>query len=225
MFRQLLYLHWKTVRPGIALLSLLCFGLPLVTVQGLGAFGSPVSVMMSGLPLVTMWQPVYPLLAAILGATLALSAWSWDHRGDHVYALALPLPRWQLSLVKLLGGALLLLVPVAALWLGAWLAIASLDLPSWLHGYPHALTGRFLLAALLAYALLFAMAASTIRTTVRVLIGLVVALVAGEVLVALLAEYDPAFENVGFFGMILEWSVQRAGPLRIFTGNWMLVDV
>lgn len=228
MTRQILYVHWKAARGALLPLVIAAFALPLLSVQGLELIrrGRNPELWTYGLiEAAQLWTPFFPLLAAVLGTTIALTAWNWDHRGDHVYALSLPVERWRYAAVKMASGAALL-VPAALTFLaGASLASALVALPAGLSAYPVALTVRFFLAALLIYAVVFAMAAGTTRTVVLVSTTFVGALVVGSLVVSLAAVYDPNLAGLNFAGTIGDALTSRPGPLGIFTGSWMLIDV
>src|SRR5205823_857995 len=107
---------------------------------------------------------LYPVLAAALGLLVAIATWAPDHRGRHVHALSLPLPRWRYVLLRFGAGATLLAAPIVAVSAGALLATWSATIPAGLQGYPGALAIRFALAVLVAYAVFFAVSAGTART-------------------------------------------------------------
>lgn len=227
MARQLLYLHWKTVRWGLLPFVVAAFALPVIAVQALGGGGSiPATFYIHQIFTVgATWNPLFPLLAAGTGATLALSAWSWDHHGQHVYALSLPLPRWRYAGLKFGAGALLALIPTAGLAGGAYLSVASLSIPTGLHGYPGALTLRFLAAVLTAYGIVFALAAGTIRTAVIVLTAVILTPLLGDVVVTFAGDFVPALQGVHFTSWLADAVSRWPSPLQIFTGNWFLIDV
>lgn len=225
MYQPMLYLHWKQVRLGLLPLALASFALPLLSVQGLGITQDASVRLYEALTMTQVWLPVFPALAAITGMTLALSAWNWDHQGNHVYALSLPLSRWQYAGLKMGAGAVLALVPAAAFWLGAHLAVGFLDLPATLNAYPNQLALRFFLAIMVAYGILFAMAAGTMRTTLLVLTGLVSFLVLGTVAVEFMANFNDAFAQTNLLRDSVEFLAGVGGPFEIFTGNWALIDV
>jgi hypothetical protein len=135
-----------------------------------------------------------------------------------VYALSLPVPRWHYALQRFGAGVLLLAAPALALWLGALLASATATIPPGLQAYPGALAVRFTLALGVAYAVFFAITAGTTRTA-----GYVLAILGGIVVVQVLA-IAAGFEVrlIPFVGdRLLLWP----GPLEIFSGRWMLIDV
>lgn len=227
MFRTLMFMHWKTARPALLVLVPLCLGLP-IFVTRLSARVSQNSLYSQPLDLLQMlqlWAPFYPLLAALTGVTLALTAWNWDHRSNHVYALSLPLPRWEYVLLKMGAGALLLALPVAAVLIGSMIASWSTPLPEGLVAYPFSFSTRFMFAALLTYALLFSLAAGTVKTTTRVLFGAVMVFVFGTIFVGFLRETLQWYWLETPFTLLLNALLEWPGPFSVFGGSWMLIDV
>jgi hypothetical protein len=227
MYQPMLFVHWKQVRLLLIPFVVAAFGLPLLAVQGLGAdatggVSAEVYQIVSGYQL---WLPLFPLLAGAIGIVLALTAWNWDHRLGHVYALSLPVARWEYALLKMGAGIALGLVPTLAFWIGAHVAAASVTLPAGLNAYPNHLALRFFLAMLMAYAFFFALGAGTVKTTVWVVTGIFAALVASEVLGDVLVLYFSGLEGLSFLELATDWLVERGGPFEVFTGNWTLIDV
>jgi hypothetical protein len=223
----MLFVHWKQVRLLLIPFVVAAFGLPLLAVQGLGAdatggVSAEVYQIVSGYQL---WLPLFPMLAGAIGIVLALTAWNWDHRLGHVYALSLPVARWEYALLKMGAGIALGLVPTLAFWIGAHVAAASVTLPAGLNAYPNHLALRFFLAMLMAYAFFFALGAGTVKTTVWVVTGIFAALVASEVLGDVLVLYFSGLEGLSFLELATDWLVERGGPFEVFTGNWTLIDV
>jgi len=218
MFRQLLYTQWKWSRLVLLLMVLVGFGLPILSVQGvrptdLGRFD--VQAMLAS---VGGWGILYPILAAGIALLLALTTWGPDHRGKHIYALSLPVPRWHYALLRFGAGCVLLAVPVFAVWLGALVATASTRLPPGLEAYPTTLAVRFGLAAFIAYSTFFAISAGTNRTA-----GIVLSVIGAAVVIQLILIV--ANTNVTFIGPVILQLFVWPGPLEIFTGRWMLIDV
>jgi hypothetical protein len=135
-----------------------------------------------------------------------------------VYALSLPLPRWHYALLRFTAGAVLMAAPIVALWIGALLATATAQIPPGLQAYPNALALRFALAALTAYAVFFAISSGTTRTA-----GYVLSIIAALFVAQLLLGAAGLSENIihVLFDRVITWP----GPLEIFTGRWMLIDV
>jgi len=226
MVPPMLLLHWKQIRFGLLPFALAAFGLPLLAVQGLGVPAPEGAMSMEAYRVVgefQAWLPLFPALAILIGATLALTAWNWDHQLRHVYALSLPIARWEYSLHKMGAGMALALIPAGAFWVGAHLAAGSLVLPAGLHAYPNQLALRFFASIVVTYGVLFAMAAGTVRTTLAVITGLVGLVVVGS----LLQAWTPLLQIVDFdfASWMLEAAVSAGGPLQVFTGSWMLIDV
>ena len=230
MFRQILFVNWKATRFGLLPFILAAFGLPLLSVQGIRLGGVRESATMRGAELmygVSDWTHLYPTLAFALGTVLALMVWNWDHRGEHVYALSLPLPRWKYVLLKMGAGGVLLLVPVAVLWLGSLIAVSITEIPEGLRAYPTAITFRFLLGALISFAVFFALAAGTMRTAVILLVAWVLLVFLGEVVPPALGRIWglPSLEDFRFLRWALNAALSWPGPFEVLAGNWMRIDV
>lgn len=230
MFRQLLFVHWKGIRFGLLPFILLAFGIPLLVVQGLGTSpADPDTMAISARTVlrgIQAWTPLFPLLASVTGVVVALSAWTWDHKKEHVYPLSLPLERWRYVLMKMAAGAVLLAIPCFAFWLGSLLATSSLEIPVGLRAYPTAVALRFLITALLLYSLLFAMAAGTLKTTVWILVGIGAAVVVGGTAVDWVGEvFLPGLGTLSLMEWLLDRLLSWPGPFEVITGSWMLVDV
>ena len=218
MFRVILYTQWKWSRLIVLPGSVAGFALPILSLQG--AARADRTPLQAGelLGAVQKWGVLYPVLAAALGLLIALATWAPDHRGGHVHALSLPLPRWRYVLLRFAAGAVLLAAPMLAVLVGAFVATGTATIPTGLEGYPLALAVRFALAVLVAYAVFFAVSAGTARTA-GIVLGVIGALVLVQIL-ATAASVD--LDVVGRLeGAVLNWP----GPLAIFTGRWMLIDV
>lgn len=228
MYKSMLFLHWKQIRHTLAFLVVASFALPLMAVRGLGTVPGMDATGLEAYRFVADfqgWLVFFPLLAAGVGITLALSAWNWDHQLHHVYALSLPITRWEYALHKMLAGATLAVVPVVGLWLGSHLAVASIDLPEGLNAYPDELAVRFFFAILLAYAGFFAAAAGTVRTTLWVVGAVLAFIVFGSIANDLLAQHFVFFNRFHVVETVAEWMAYAPGPLEVFTGSWSLIDV
>lgn len=220
---QILALHWKTVRWALAPFVIAAFGLPLLAVRGPGPMGA--GAYYGLVDAAQLWLPLFPALAALTGAVLALSAWHWDHQQNHVYALSLPVSRTEYALLKLGGGALLALIPVGAFLAGSLTAVAAVELPSGLNAYPFSLSLRFLLATLVAYAFLFAFAAGTVKTTLVVLSAFLAFLVFGDIAVDFADGFFPQLTGLSILEVFGDAVSDWPGPFQIFFGDWALIDV
>jgi hypothetical protein len=218
MFRVILYGQWKWSRLIVVVGTIAAFALPIISVQGAtGGDASPLHAQ-ELLRAVQSWGTLYPVLAAALGLLVAIATWAADHRGRHVHALTLPVPRWRYVLLRFGAGATLLAGPILAVLVGALLATATATIPAGLQGYPVALGLRFAVAVFVAYAVFFAISAGTARTA-GIILGTMAALVLVQVL-ASLASIPLNLVDVLQL-VVLNWP----GPLAVFTGRWMLVDV
>ena len=218
MFRMILYTQWKWSRLIVLLGVVAAFALPILSVASPEGPHPNVAQVRQLLADMESWSVLYPALAGALAVLIAIAAWGADHRGRHVYALSLPLPRWHYALLRFGAGALLLVGPAVALWVGALLASGTANVPPGLHTYPTALALRFVLALCVAYAIIFAISAGTTRTAGYILGG-----IAALVVLQILAT------AAGLPVSILPWLSDRLfispGPFDIFGGRWMLIDV
>jgi hypothetical protein len=217
MFRAILYTQWKWSRLPLLPAVVVAFTLPLLSVQS--AAGDPNLAFPGGvLASVRAWSIWFPVLAAGLGLLLATTAWGADHRGGHVYALSLPVARGRFVLMRFAAGMLLLATALVAFWVGSLVASALASLPPGLRSYPDALALRFAMAAAVAYAGFFAISSGTARTA-----GYVLAVVGGIVAVHVLLWAGGL--EVNLLGWLYNQIVNPSGPLHVFTGRWMLIDV
>ena len=228
MFKSMLFLHWKQVRPGLALAVVASFGLPIMAVEGLG---SPVGMDAASMEAYRFiaafesWLPLFPLLALGVGVTIALSAWNWDHQLKHVYSLSLPMTRWEYTLQKLFAGMTLCAIPAAAMWVGSHIAAASIELPTGLNAYPNEVSVRFLFAILISYSVWFALASGTIRTTAWVF-GIVGGFIFfGLIANDMLGNYFVYFQQVAVVEEVIDWLMHAPGPFEVYSGSWSLIDV
>src|SRR5205809_1222906 len=212
MYHVILYSQWKCSRLIVPLGTITGFALPIISLQGAaGADRNPLAAQ-ELLRAVQSWGTLYPVLATTLGLLAAIATWAPDHRGRHIHALTLPLPRWRYVLLRFAAGATVLAGPILGIAVGALIAIAAATLPPGLHGYPLALALRFGLAVLVAYSLFFAVSAGTARTA-----GLILGLVAAVIVIQVFASVaNLEFSVVDRLQIIL---VNWPGPLAVFTGR------
>jgi hypothetical protein len=216
-FAVILESQWRWSRMVVALGTIAGFLLPVLSLQGAttGAKALPPDAL---LRLLQSWGILYPLLAALLGLLVAMSAWAPDHRGRHVHALSLPIPRWRYVLLRFSAGLVVLVPPMLAVLLGAVLATGTAVIPAGLQGYAWALGLRFMLALLVAFSVFFAISGGTARTAGLILSILALVLVTQLLIGAAGLEFD-------LLGGVLQGVLNWPGPLAIFTGRWMLIDV
>jgi hypothetical protein len=218
MFRAILYSQWKWSRLIVVLGTATGFALPILSLQGATPADQGPAHARELLQAVQSWGVLYPVLAAALGLLVAIATWAPDHRGRHVHALSLPLPRWRYVLLRFASGIVLLAGPMLAVLAGALVATTSATVPPGLHGYAGALALRFALAVLVAYAVFFAVSAGTARTA-----GILLALVGGVIGVQIIASV--ANVDLDLLTQLQVAILNWPGPLAIFTGRWMLIDV
>lgn len=228
MFRTLLFYQWKTARWAVLMLAPLCLGLPILVMRFATAimsdqrYGSDAYDMIG---MAQVWAPSFPLLAAVTGAAFGLTAWTWDHSSNHVYALSLPMPRWEYVLLKMAAGALLLAIPIGATMVGAIVATTITSIPEGIQAYPIAFAGRFLMGASLIYAITFALAAGTIKTTVRIFVGVMLVMVFGTLFVGFLKTTMNLEGLQTPLEILSDALLNWPGPFNVFGGSWMLIDV
>jgi ABC-type transport system involved in multi-copper enzyme maturation permease subunit len=217
MFHAILRSQWRWCRLVIVLGTVAGFSLPVLSLQGAtrGEGAMPPDAL---LRLLQSWGILYPLLAGLLGLLVAMAAWAPDHRGRHVHALTLPLPRWRYVLLRFAAGLTVLALPVAAVFFGAVLATATAAIPPGLQGYPLALGLRFALAVLVAFSLFFAISGGTARTA-GIILGVLALVVVAQILVS------AAGVELDLLGGLQQAFLNWPGPLAIFSGRWMLIDV
>lgn len=218
MFKTILFTQWTWARSLLLVGTLAAFAIPIISVSNgdlTTASGVSVRAFLMSLQSIGV---VYPVLAGVLGLVLAVTAWGPDHRGRHVYALSLPVARWRYAFLRYAAGLALLAIPVIALWVSTLIAAASVKLPVGLTAYPTALSARFALAAVVAYSLFSAVAAGTSRTAAYIL---------GAVAVILVSQLVFTFADTGIdvISPTLDAVFIWPGPLAVFSGRWMLIDV
>ena len=205
MFRAVLYTQWKWSRLIVVLGTVAAFAIPLLSLQGAARADRGALQAQELLRAVQSWGTLYPLLATALGLLTAIAAWAPDHRGRHIHALTLPIERWRYVLLRFGAGFVLL-------------AALTATLPPGLQSYPIALAVRFAFAVFVAYAVFFAVSAGTARTA-----GIILGIIAAVILVQVVASI--ANIDLNLFGVAQAVVLLGPGPLAVFTGRWMLVDV
>ncbi|HEY3221965.1 MAG TPA: hypothetical protein VGJ80_14640 [Gemmatimonadales bacterium] len=218
MFRAVLYSQWKWSRLIVVLGTVAAFAIPLLSLQGAPRADRGALQAQELLRSVQSWGTLYPLLATALGLLMAIAAWAPDHRGRHIHALTLPLERWRYVLLRFGAGFVFLTAPIAAVLIGSSLAVLTATLPPGLQAYPIGLAVRFALAVFVAYAVFFAVSAGTARTA-----GIILGVIAALILVQVVANM--ASVDLNLTGLLQTALVVGPGPLAVFTGRWMLVDV
>jgi hypothetical protein len=218
MFGQILYTQLKWSRSALAFMSIVAFALPAGLWRALhGSYYRSFSALevLSGFSALGF---MLAMLAFLTGFVLVAQAWQVDATARHVYPLSLPIPWSRYVALRFGAGAVLLVVPAIALWLGCLLVLALIQLPETLNAYPTTLALRFLLGSLVGYAVVFAVQYLSAKKAAHVFAA---ALLAFAVF-AVTAEVTGNQAMVNrFFAILFEWP----GPLAVFGSEWMLIDV
>jgi len=218
MFAQIFRMQGRASALGVTLAAVAGFMVPIMAVQRAGFVNPSGWDIAEMLTMVESAGSLFPLLAIVLGLLLAVAAWSPDHRGQHVYALTLPIPRWHYVVLRFAAGTVLLIPVIAAVWVGGLVATDAATIPEGLRVYPGTIALRFGLAALVAYAAVFALAAGTKRTA-AIIFGTLV----GIILVQALLELAAIRVDVLRYTLLplTDWP----GPFEMLFGRWMLINV
>jgi hypothetical protein len=214
MFKVILMSQWKWTRLLLLPAVVVAFALPVLSVRHADISRPSWEVIRTS----AEWSVWFAALAAAIGLLVGTAAWVSDHRGGHVYALSLPVERWRYVLLRYGSGALLLVAPTLVLWIGSLVATASVDLQVGLRAYPNALAIRFALAVLVSYSVFFAVSSATSRTA-----GYILTVIGGVVVAQLLLTAAGA--NVELVDPLIHGITSWPGPLEVFTGRWLLIDV
>ena len=218
MFRQILFTNLRWTRLSLTVMSVLAFVLPtgLWRLASVSNFGpQPALALMRGFEVVGVGLG---LLAFFAGFVLVAQAWAEDALGKHVYALSLPVPWSRYVAMRFGAGALTLVLPTVALWLGSLFVLTQVELPPTLRSYPGTLALRFYLGALLSYAIVFQIQYLSGRRAALVLL----ALVGGIGGISLGMDLTG---NGDLLSQASRWLFEWPGPLAVFAADWMLVDV
>lgn len=216
MFGIILRHHWHTTKVTVLLLLGACLALPILAMRGAADASGPWAAW-ELVGAASSWSFAYPLVAMLGALGLAIAAWRPDHRSGHVYALTLPLPRWQYLLLRYSAGLVLLLASAVMLGIGAMVAVRGIVLPPGLHAYPVALAVRFSVAGLVAYTLLFALSGLTARVA-RWLVALLLLIVIAS------AGFDLLGLSWNPLRFVTDAVLSPYSPLVVFRASWMLID-
>lgn len=218
MFRQILLTQFRWTRTLLLIVSVFVFAVPTLAwnIGGDGYNGAlaPLAVM-NGFATV---GPMLVLSAWTLGFLLVALPWGADSQSRHVYALSLPIPWSQYVAMRFGAGAITLLLPAVALWLGSLLVVAMVDIPESLRAYPGLLAIRFLLGTMLAYALSFLLQYVAGRRAAIVLLVLLITVATLTMGLALAGKQQ-------LFVSLTKWMIEWPGPLSVFAQEWRLIDV
>ena len=220
MFRAVLSTQWKWTRPAILLAVLVAGYIPVAALRAM-PYKTEDSYYIPALYRdIAAASTYYQWLALFVAVIVAISAWQADGHRQHVYALSLPVPRWQFVLLRFGAGAALLGVVATAVGLFGGIAAAIAPLPPMLHAYPVGLAVRFWLGTLIPFGLIFALLVSSPKRVRLVVAGVVTIIVVDWALAAM-----GMIEKPVVLGTIFDAMYSGRGPLSAFLSKWMLVDV
>lgn len=215
MQRAILRIQWMASWHLVLALAVAAFALPIVSVHL--SWHSAQQSLPFFLEELQLWGYLYPMLALAAAIVLALSIWTADHRGHHVYATLLPLPRWRYVLLRYVAGLVLMLPVVVCLWIGALIAAHGMPDAPGLRTFSGMIALKFALSVLVLFGIVFALASASART-LGIALRVVGLFLVVHVAVLLLVP-----------GTNLLWDVVSAlasapGPLAPLAGRWMLID-
>lgn len=215
MLTVILREHLRRIGPMLLAVTVIAAALPALSVRAVFGRGLAVDSMLV-LNTAAGASAYFPLVAFVIGLLVAMTAWSADHDGGHVYALSLPIPRWHYALLRLGAGFVLLLPAIGALALSATIVTAAVELPPSIHAYPLALSIRFFATTLITFSLFFAIAAGSKSSAAWGLLAIFLLLVTDSMYqLSAGSDYSPLF-NLLF---------SANSPFSFFFGQWSLVDV
>lgn len=218
VFKQVLIAQWLWARLALAVLAVIGFGIPLVSVfYGADLGGAAVARVGEWLRAADRVAQVLPYFALLVGVLVGALAWSPDIAGRHVYALALPVSRAYFVTLRFAAGAVLTLIPAAAFAMGAAVASVAVSLPPGVHAHPAEVAARFWLATLTVYAIIFAISSASRRGQIALISVIGGAVLVDILLLTLSADFSITAE---VFALLTNWP----GPLAILTGRWALFD-
>ena len=217
MFGQVLYTQWKWARMELFAYTLGAFLVPTaimkVAVSGVG------DTSVSGtLSLVAGAGGFFVFLAFVCAVGLSVRPYLADQALKHVYALSLPVPWSTFMRYRFLAGAVLLVAPTVAVFMGAALAAWTASIPPTLHAYPGGIAVRFYLSALEIYAATFLLQYFAGKNAVRVVLVFFGALVIAELAGRMFGWGDA-------WSWLWDHLVAWPGPLDTLTARWMMIDV
>lgn len=215
MLKEMIRVQWSRIRVFAVLVAMFCFSLPLVIIR---VAPSETELVGSWLRNAEIVGGLIPITALIYAIVVAGAAWADDLKGNHVYALSLPISRERYVAYRFVSQVIALVLPPVALFAGCLVAAAAVHLPAGVHAYPVALASRFLLAIVICYAMFFAIATG-IRRAAVVLLGVLVGLIALELLLSAVGVEQSLIGTVG--ELLTRWP----GPFAILAGRWALFDV
>ena len=217
MFGQMLYTQWKWARTEMLAYTLAAFLVPTVILK-LAVTGTSDRSVAGMLTTITATGAFFVFLAFVCAIGFSVRPYLADQALKHVYALSLPVPWSTFLRYRFLAGAVLLIAPAVAVFMGAGLAALTAIVPPTLHAYPAGIAVRFYLSALEVYAATFLLQYVAGKHAVRVVFVIFGALALVEVVSHTLGLSDAW---LWMWDHLSTWP----GPLDTLTARWMMIDV
>lgn len=165
------------------------------------------------------------LLVTSLVLGVAASA-SWADEGSRnrgVYLMCLPMTRWHLAVIEYAVALTLIAATGLAVFLIGAVYALFVSLPDGLHAYPAAIALRVTGASLLITSVFFPLA--RISALAQQSQANMTIVVVGSLIGLILAVSLEALQVINILEPMVEWAFGPSGPMHIFVGSWMLVDV
>jgi hypothetical protein len=213
----MLYTQWKWARTEMLAYTFGAFLVPTVILK-IAVTGTSDRSVAGMLTTISATGAFFVFLAFVCAIGFAVRPYLVDQALKHVYALSLPVPWSTFLRYRFLAGAVLLLAPAVAVFMGAGLAALTATIPSTLHAYPFGIATRFYLSALEVYAATFLLQYVAGKHAVRVVLGILAFLVVVELASRLLGWNDAW---LWIWDHLADWP----GPLDTLTARWMMIDV
>jgi hypothetical protein len=204
------------LRIPLALLSIVAIAIPLLGV-GVSPRGGPSvdSLLSAG----SLAGGILAAVALLAGAIVGDVLWRADARHGHSYAMSLPIRRNVFLRYRALGGALLLLMPAAAMLVGIAAIAIGADFPPGVHTYAWETAARAWVVMLLALSLTLGLRLGVAARGRRVLLITGVILTVGVLLESEVSPDRPLRKamNTAFFG--------KYSPFAVVFSRWPVVDL
>ena len=214
IYHAMLRAQLRALGPIVGLALIGAIALPLATVQGtLGPDVPGIDRLTILLNQSDAMAVGYLFLALCTGGFLGIATWHADVLARCVYALTLPIPRWQYAATRFLSGLTLLLPVGLGLLLAALLASAMVSVPPAIVAHPFSIAIRFMVAGSVVFA-----AVSLIGLSGRKAWFVPVAF--GALMLLAAAGHPDLLSNVIDTLFLDRWS-----PFRVLWGPWNLFDV
>jgi hypothetical protein len=217
MFREVLFTQWKWARTELFAYTIGAFLVPTCILK-IAMGGTSDQSYAATLSTVAATGGFFVVLAFVCAIGLAVRPYLIDQALRHVYALSLPVPWTAFLRYRFAAGAVLLVAPAIAVFMGAGLAALTSTIPSTLHAYPFGLAVRFYLSALEIYAATFFLQYAFGKHAVRVVLGILGALVVIELASRMLGWSDAW---MWMWDHLANWP----GPFDTLAARWMMIDV